>query len=390
MKNMKKISLLCVITLSFLVNIIFLVEEGYFYHNIRQYSEDESLLSEKTSNISDFQSCLMTGAKRTLYERIVRYVPAENNTLRDRINDLLGKKRVWDVNRQYDWSEAGYMMQAMWKTAEHYNDSNTMNYIKEAFDEFCLNREMVRVDQSVYATMAIYLYQRFKDEKYKKKADYAFNWLIQHNTEKYGILFFQDDTLHNHVDAVGVYNPFLIEYSKAFNCPKAYQLAVSCFEKWCKYGVEKELGRPVQVFNTTPPYEKGRPNWGRGFSWYTLGFCSIERDSFSLEISEMVEKYINYINYIYQRDKRFTQYVNSAKAQIDLSATLPLVWFLYSNHYIDLTEQEILDYSKYMRDNIMYFSSGIPFSRTIQTTSSQRLSQAFMLLIILEYQKRHQ
>lgn len=332
----------------------------------------------------------MRGGVYILDNRIDRYVPTQYNTIIDRLGDLLGKKRCWTVKTQYDWSEAGYLMQAMFRLAEFHNDTCLMNVIKKDFDNHCLNNEMIRVDQSVYATMAIYLHKRYKDVKYKQVADNAYKWLENHNTEKFGILFFQDDTLHNHVDAVGVYNPFLVEYSKAFNKPEAYSLAVSCFEKFCSYGVEKELGRPVQAFNTTFPYEKGRPNWGRGFSWFSLGFSSLDKDSLSYETQELIDKFIKYITFIYKRDGRFTQYVNSSTGTIDLSATLPLVYFLYSNHYIDLSENQILEYSKYMRDNIMCFSSGIPFGwGTLNNTSSQRLSQAFILMIILEYEKRN-
>lgn len=387
---MKKKLLYVILYISLLINLVFFLEEGYHIYNIKRTVNVDTLTYNVLPSLKLFQKKLLEGGVFVLDNRIDRYVPTQYNPITARLMDLLGKKRCWDVETQYEWSEAGYMMQAMFKTAEYHNDTSLINIIKKAFDKHCLNNEMSRVDQSVYATMAIYLYQRYNDIKYKQIADNAYNWLEAHNTEKFGILFVQDDTLHNHVDAVGVYNPFLVEYSKAFNKSEAYTLAVSCFEKFCTYGVEKELGRPVQSFKTTFPYEKGWPNWGRGFSWFSLGFGSIEKDSLSQDTRELVDKFIRYITFIYQRDGRFTQYVNSSKGIIDLSATLPLVYFLYSNHYIDLSEKQILEYSKYMRDNIMCFSSGIPFGwGTENNTSSQRLSQAFMLMIILEYEKRN-
>lgn len=78
--------------------------------------------------------------------------------------------------------------------------------------------------------------------------------------------------------------------------------------------------------------------------------------------------------------------MNSPTDGIDLSATLPLVWHLYSKNRINLSENEILEYSKYMYNNIMFHSSGVLFEREVQFTSSQRLSQAFMLNIILLYE----
>ena len=345
----------------------------------------DTVISAKDTSLIQFQNHLMEGAIKTLSERIERYVPGRYNSLKDRTLDLLGYKRVWTAQDQYGFSEAGYMMLAIFRTAKFHNNKAQLLAVKKAFDSNCLGKAFVRVDQAPYGIVAIELYKEYKDLKYKHYADSMYQYLKGKNTEEFGILFIPE-LKYNHVDGIGVYNPFLVEYSTCFGCKDAYLLALSCFEKYCKFGVEKELGRPATNYSLRWPHEKGRLNWGRGFSWYTLGFCLLNEADFSETTYDMYKKYIDYIAYIYKRDHRFTKFINSEGGDIDLSATLPLVWFLQKKNIIQLSEKDILEYSKFMYNNIMFHSSGVFFDTEVQFTSSQRLSQAFMINIILLYQ----
>lgn len=388
---MMKFILKLVFIISILLNILFVSVEYYNHYNYNKLDYLLAFETDKQPSIESFQNELLNGGKYITENQIDLYVPTQRNTFVDRFYDLYrgGTRNSWRVETQYKWSEAGYMLQAMWDAAKLNADTCLLDYIRQTFDLHCLNSELKNVDQSVYGHLSILLYEEYKDPKYKEFADCNYNWLKSLYEEQFGIRFFKNVSM-NHVDAVGVYNPFLIKYSKAFDCPEAYDLAVKCLELWIEYGVEPSLGRPSQCFRTNPPYEKvGRSDWGRGFAWYMLGFNDIDRADLSDNANALIDKFVDYIKYIYERDGKFTQFVNSPSGDIALDATLPLLWYLYKEQLVDVSENDILEYSKYMKDGVMYHSSGILKKVPVNNSSSQRLSQAFMLNIINEYQRRH-
>lgn len=278
------------------------------------------------------------------------------------------------------------MMQALYTIAKQSNDHETMELVRQAFDKYCLNLDIQRVDQSVYGTVAIYLFKEYGGGKYKDYAEKVYNYLKNKNTKEYGIRFLDNYSTSNHVDGIGVFNPFLVTYAKEFNVSEAYSIALQNFELYTKYGVD-EWGRPSQLYNTIPPYERtGRPNWGRGFAWYALGAISLNEEDMTEDCKAKLQNFKDYIVSVWERDHKFTHFINKATDDIDLSATLPLLYYMYTNSLIALTEDELLQLSTFMVDGIMYHSSGVLMNnREYQFASSQRLSQAFMLNLISAY-----
>ncbi len=320
--------------------------------------------------------------------------PIEYGWFKDHLLETIyGDRDIFNAVH-YRFSEMGYLMSAMLETALVKGDTATIVAVKDAFDKNVLAVDFskeVRTDWSIEGKVAIQLYDITHDLKYKEFADREYELLKNRETSD-GILYIADRKC-NYVDGVGIFNPFLVMYSERFDVPEAYKLAVRQIDLWCKHGVDLETGVPCMEYSLSYPYEKHRDaNWGRGCTWFALGLLYINKSDLSPQTLQLVNKFDDTIKAIWERDHQFTQFLgvtdfDGRRIDIDLSATLPLIYYLHKENIITLEKKQLLFYSQYMEDKIMWHSSGgsfYPGGFNVNFGSSQRLSQAFMLKLINE------
>lgn len=368
------------------LNFIVILVEFNYRAKIKRLERMALFQNTPCENIDSFKKDLVNGSIDILHKGIDVYVPRENGWIKDHFYDITKKQYTFN-DVQYNWSEMGFLMSELLSYAQNTKNKSLVLEVKNQFDMNILNNVHAdRTDQCIYGKVAIQLYDIFKDKKYKDFADNEYNWLKKRNTPDFGIKYITDSK-GNAVDGIGTYNPFLIEYSKYFAKPEAYQLALEQIEFWCEHGVDIQTGLPCVGFSTLPPYEKhGTLNWGRGCSWYAIGLLNIKVDDLSLKTKELVQKFNETIKVIWLRERKFSQFIGQ-NMDIDFSATAPLLYYMYKNNIYTPTHEELLSYSQYMDNNIMWYSSGAcryaggPY---INSGSSQRLSQAFMLKLLNE------
>lgn len=162
----------------------------------------------------------------------------------------------------------------------------------------------------------------------------------------------------NLVDGMGMYNPFLIYYSKTYNDTTAYKLAVKQAELFIKYAVDDETGICSHGYRMKAPFIKvGSANWGRGNSWFALGLCGIDIKDFSEQSRNKVKRFRQTMKALWLQDHKFAEFIGDDGKE-DISVTLPILYYLVQSGTIRVSEKQILSYSRYMHDGVMYNGSG--------------------------------
>lgn len=276
----------------------------------------------------------------------------------------------------------GWLMYTMLESTSNSNDSTLISKIAKIFDEKVMNEPIYEVDQSLFGISAIILYKQTKMDKYKTYANNLFHWLQKRDTPL-GIPYRPNIDI-NLIDGLGMYNPFLIYYSKAYNDSSAYKLAIKQSELFIKYAVDAETGICSHGYRIIPPYIKvGSSNWGRGNSWYVLGICDININ----DLSPLAKHKISLLNKtlieLWNKEQSFSRYIGE-NGKEDISTTLPILYYLHKHDLIKLTKKQVLNYSKYMHDGIMYNGSGEcgGSNRYSDYSGSSPLTQAMMILLI--------
>lgn len=282
----------------------------------------------------------------------------------------------------WHYSECGWLLYAL---IEAGYDTRVL---KSIFDEHILSEEIVCVDQSQCGMVALFLYEQTHEPKYKNYADRLWQFLVKRETD-YGLPYRDACTNQMLVDTIGMTIPFIIEYATLFQ--KSARLAYHIVELFIKYGTDAETGLPVFSFLTTNPHLKcGVSNWGRGCSWYVIGLSYIDKNKLSKYCCDSLQKLDRMLVSLWERDKYFGHFLGETGR--DLSAELPILFYLYKKKLITLSEIDVLKYSEMCHDGVMYNSSssntGIIKYGTL--LGPNVLSQAYMLRIIGEFEAQQQ
>ena len=258
--------------------------------------------------------------------------------------------------------------------------------IKRYVDDKILDAEFETVDQAQCGMIALLLYEKTQEEKYRIYADEMYKWVLTFDTI-YGVLYRPN---HNRivVDSIGMAIPFLIKNAQVFNIPQARQVALKAIEKYVIFGCDSKTGVPVYAYEMNEPYLKlGRANWGRGISWFVIGLSCIDNNELNADVQPVIEKLDNTLKKVWDRDKSFGQFIGQS-ASHDLSAELPIIYYLTKKKIINLTKDEVLNYSLMMHDGVMYNSSS-SYTGIIQygvPVGPNMLSQAFMIRLLNIYE----
>lgn len=260
-------------------------------------------------------------------------------------------------------------------------DKENLNKIKEIFDKYILKSDLEIVDQCLYGIVAIYLYKETKEIKYSEYANFMALWLKNSYIPNVGILYRKGANC-NFVDGLGMYIPFLVEYSHFSNHLEYEALAIDCFENFAKDGVDPSTGIAFHGYKIDEPKIKmGSANWGRGNAWMALAIAYLPNNKLSDDGKKACDTFQKTMLKIYNSQDEIRQFIIEGK--LDLSATIPILYLLEKNRFIKINK---LSYSRYMRGDILYFSSG-PTTECNDYSpyrGPNMLSQAIMLKWLLE------
>lgn len=275
-----------------------------------------------------------------------------------------------------EWAECGWLLYAM---AESGYD---LEYIKRVFDEKIINTPFRITDQCPGGMVSISLYLKTHEQSYKDYADSMYNWLAAQDTEEFGILY-REHAKFQLVDVVGMVVPYLIYYGTTFNIPNAIRIAYKTIEKYIYYGCDYKTGMPVFEHSVNYPYIKsGATDWGRGLSWFIIGCSYINIEELDAESKNVMIRLNSCLLELWKINKSFGHFIGQGGR--DLSAELPIVYYLMKTKQISLDTEQIIKYSAMCHDGAMFHSSssnhglvkyGLPFGYN-------SLSQAYMMRVI--------
>lgn len=264
------------------------------------------------------------------------------------------------------------------------HDTKTIERIEKHFKEKVLNVEIQKVDQSPNGIVALMLYDITKNKEYKQYAYKMYEWLKAQNTD-FGIPYnAKRDFKECLVDGIGMYNPFLTYFAKHEKNEEAYKIALQQVEQFTLYGCDAETGIPAHAYRRKAPHVKmGSINWGRGASWYALGLMGIDSKDLSDTAKVRVERFNKTMLELYKQNKGFSQF-NCQDSLIDLSATLPILWYFREKNIYKPTQKELLQFSRYLHDTILYNSSGDTrgLNRYNEYYGPFAMAQGVMLLLL--------
>ena len=369
-----------VLIVSLVVNILFILSSVLFDFKAFLADREKKTLSAMNSTVEEFRKEI-ADASFKMIQNGAGYAPTRRGHIIEQLEyNLCGESREHNFTR----SEMGWMFYAVLEDAIKNKDEDRISELESIFRKDVMNKPFKKVDQSLYGMVAILLHRTTQNNEYKSYADSLYAWLQSINS-KFGMQYVVGSSI-NLVDGVGMYTPFLVFYSEEYGIKEAYDLAIEQVYIYNKYGVDKETGMPCHGFYTSEPYIKaGSINWGRGTAWYALGLYPIKMMDYNDENKEIVCKFNKSILKLKSEDNTYSQFIGEVGGA-DLTATLPILYYLQKAGIIKLRKDELLRFSIYSHNGLLKNSSGPTqaLNRCSEFTGSNPLAQAFMLLLLLE------
>lgn len=369
-----------VLMLSLSLNYIFYKADIEYWLEYRKIVQIETTYSPILDNIERFHEELTCGSLEFLKNEKRVELPQYMSVLwTERFKKSLNKKELPILNVIHAEQDA-FMFIELLEDAIRTGNKERINYLKSYFDSHTLELPFEHRDQAVEAIISLRLYSYTKEKKYLNHAMRMYKWLVQQGSE-YGILYIPGLNV-SIVDVLGMIVPFLVEYSSVFNSPEAYELALRQIEIYTKYGCDKETGIPAFGYSVKSPHVKTeRMNWGRGISWFVIGLSYVDAKRLSIDCQETIQKLNNTLSEIWEKEHRFDHFVYDIIRERDMSAELPIIYYLSRTGNISLSKKDILEYSKYMHKGIMYHCSNSNEGaiRYGIVHGPMMLAQAFML-----------
>lgn len=379
-RNIKYLITGIVLCLSLLGNVLFFLADGLMFLRIREYRKKDQVIFEHSHSIEEFRRQVSSVNLELLLSGKRPEAPHFEMNVNKRIISSLNsfKKR----KPSFYWGEPNWMLQASLEDALLHKDTSTIQTIEELFEKYIENQEIDHVDQCLGGSVAIMLNSYTGRQKYKDFADKMLHWCQDHDTE-YGILYISDSDAQL-IDGYGMYLPFLNDYAEAYKDSVAQALADKQVELATHYLIDPVGGLPAHGYALAEPHIKqGSCNFGRGISWFLSGLVNYNRGGLSEESIAALEKMDEALMSVWQENGQFAQFVGE-EAAMDLSANLPIIYYLFLSGKIELTKEQVLDFSRYSDGGLLYHSSGSTQGKYgySQMPGPNLLSQAFMLKIL--------
>lgn len=270
----------------------------------------------------------------------------------------------------WDYGEYGLLLHYAYSYAKKKNDVELIALIKTKFDKALENGIQVkRSDQIAYGNVALDLFDLYHDDKYKIFTQ-GISQMVKNAVQRDGLFLYREGSKEQHVDAIGLVVPFLVNYSKVFKDSIIYQIAYDMVNDYVKFGVDYLTGVPAQTYDLTSHVKLNHANWGRGISWFLLGSQEVElqnedeRNRLELLDSVLLSNPTRLYNHYFMQGN-----------EVDMSATIPVLFHLVKNGKIILSKDEYVNLiAKYYDSDgfLGYCSQSISFPhvRVDKTTTS--------------------
>lgn len=353
MKKYLPLLLIFLFLVSILGNIAFFLADGVTYLRLRELADKNNTTYQICASIEEFRKLVFDENKKILFSGNRPEAPRFPNAVFDRIKYNLGIDN--DAFPFFYWGETNWLLTATLEDAILHKDEECIKQIETLFEDKIENYPIENVHQCMGGGVAILLHQRTGKEKYKAFADKMFEWCKIHDTQ-YGVLFAPINA--QIIDGYGMFLPFINRYAKAYNDTTALNFAVKHVEIAAKYFIDDVGGLPSHIFSLSNSHVKhGSCNWGRGTSWFLSGLVDIDYSMLSDSALVQINKMDIALLSILKEFGQFNQFIGE-QGEIDLTATLPILYYLSHKKLVKLTDKDLLIYSRYSDNGLLYHSSG--------------------------------
>jgi hypothetical protein len=159
---------------------------------------------------------------------------------------------------------------------------------------------------------------------------------------KYGLITYFKGKTFQDIDTLGFICPFLSLYGRTIN-KNATILNQKIVRHYIQYGTNKNTGLPTQRYDILTKIPLGCANWARGFAWYVFGLMSIDFASLNEEEINSVNTFIDTIMHLFDKKKIASYPYNENRESLpDMSAEIPLLYFLSTINKINLTKEKFI------------------------------------------------
>lgn len=296
--------------------------------------------------------------------------------------------------RRYHYREArfffprAFLFYALFEYSKKKQLTVEFNSLKKVFDSDFIQSDGLptfkidRVDQVVFGLVALTLYKQTKEKKYKIFTDYCFQYLLS-NADKSGIVVYRKTSGLQHVDAIGMIVPFLMEYAKVFLIQQAEKIALENLNYYIKYGLDNDTGLPFHAFDLKTKFKQGPMNWGRGLVWFYLGLLFVKENTSDINQKDIVNEQINKIeNYLSKVESQYAQFIGlkSSTVSFDSSVFASLAFIHKRISFVSIDYTEIKKYIT--EDGIVLSTSGdtMGINNYARISSPSEFTQAMLLL----------
>lgn len=360
------------------IGVLFFSADVVFCWKAKKIRMTEKRIVVSCANLSDFESKLLVASVQMIDSgKKPEFPTLTGDTFIKRAAAFWKEKDAADIFN-LDWAECGWLFYAM---AESNYD---IQYIRKIFLKKIFNSPFNIVDQCPGGMVAILLYEKTGKGIYKDYADRLYDWLVERDTE-HGVLY-REQLEFQLVDVLGMAIPYLMYYAKTFNVSNASTIAYKTFEQFVYYGCDHATGMPTFEYSINSPYLKsGVSDWGRGLAWFIIGLSYLAYNQLSPKTQSIISRLNATLLNLWNNNHSFGHFI--AQRGRDLSAELPILYYLIKSNQIEMNEKQLLYYSTMCHDGLMYHSSssnhglvsyGLPYGYN-------SLSQAYMLRIINSY-----
>lgn len=250
------------------------------------FTKDTSEYFSKSSSEDEVISAVV---KASMDIKESQMIQQEYRGLKDDILFLFRPKRN---SEKYNNYYMAYNLVGLSYFALHTNNQEVVDNLKGKAESWIgkdgkLTYEIKRIDQCPIGIMYLNLYKITNDNRYKAIAEQLFAFLKERRID--GNLIPYNNNVNNISDAVGMYVPFLMEYSSVTADSLAQRIAIDNMEHFKEYGVDAATHIPFHGYNIKTGVKLGSCNWGRGIGWYLLAmaYCPVTNDSI---LQENIEK----------------------------------------------------------------------------------------------------
>ena len=373
--------------LSLCGNIAFFLADGVTFLKLRELNRKNNTTYPICNSIEEFRKQVYDVNLNILLTEKRPEAPVFPDGVVDRIIYNLRCKN--DTYPFFYWGEPNWLLVATLEDAILHNDKNSIIEIEGIFKRSIENIPIEHVDQCMCGDAAILLYQETRNKRYKDYAVKMMKWCIEHDTD-FGILYGSKE--EQFIDGYGMFLPFLNRYAKVYNDSTALKFATKHVELAAKYFIDPVGGLPVHIFSVASPHVKqGSCNWGRGTSWFLSGLVDIDYSMLSDSARSQINKMDVALLSVWEKFGQFNQFIGES-GEIDLTATLPIIYYLSRKGLVKLKNEDLLTYSRFSDSGLLYHSSCSNLGKHVysQSFGPNIHSQAFMLKLINEHSLNHE